>query len=129
MADIGDIEAAQSIKVIGAEADGTETTPVGSTLNGDGLAADILNNGGLDVELSISAGVAQEVKIGASRMANRKMVVMYAKEINLIWGFSSTTQSFEIRRRQWVWIPLGEDTEIWVNSTGGTRTVAIGEIA
>lgn len=129
MADLTGIEAAQSIKVVGSDNTGAETTPVNSTVNGDLQTADILNNGGLDTVLSIATGVPQELKVGASRKTTRKYVIMEALDTGIKWGFSSSTQSFDLFKSQVIMVPVGEDTEIWFDSTSGTKDVAIAEVS
>lgn len=129
MADLTGIEAAQSIKVIGSDASGLETNPVGATDNNDLQTADILNNGGLDTVLSIATGVPQELKVGGTRKADRKYVIMEALDTGIKWGFSSGTQSFDIFKNQLIMMPVGENTEIWFDTISGTNDVAIAEVS
>lgn len=129
MGDLNDINAAQSTKLVGASSDGTEETPISSTPNGELKIADTHNNGGLDTVISVTSGVPVELKVGASRLANRKYVIMEAIDAGIKWGFSNTTQSFDLFKSQLIMVPIGEDTEIWFDSTAGTKDVAIAELA
>lgn len=129
MADINDKDAAQSIKVIGATSDGTEETPVSSSPNGELKIADTHNNGGLDTVITITSGVPVELKVGGSRLANRKYVVIEALDTGIKWGFSNTTQSFDLFKSQLIMVPIGENTEIWFDCDSGTKDVAIAELA
>lgn len=129
MADLTGIEAAQSIKVVGSDNTGAETTPVNSTVNGDLQTADILNNGGLDTIISIVSGIPQELKVGVSRKATRKFIIMEALDTGIKWGFSSSTQSFDLFKNQLIMVPVGEDTEIWFDTISGTNDVAIAEVS
>jgi len=129
MADIQDIDAAQTIKVVGSDPTGVEETPVSSTIHGEIKIADTHNNGGLDKVLTITAGSPLELKVGASRLAARKYVVFEALDTGVKWGFSNSTQSFDVFKRQLLMVPIGENTEIWFDCTSGTKSVAIAEIA
>ena len=129
MADLTGVEAAQSVKVIGSDSTGTETNPVNATDNNDLQTADILNNGGLDTILNIVSGVPQELKVGASRKANRKYIIMEALDTGMKWGFSSSTQSFDLFKSQLIMVPVGENTEIWFDCDAGTKDVAIAEVS
>lgn len=127
MADIDDINAAQTVKVVGSDATGVEETPVSSTLNGDMQTADILDNGGLDTIINVTS-TPVELKVGGSRLANRKYVIMEALDTGIKWGFTSSTQSFDLFKSQLIMVPVGENTEVWF-STSGTKQVAIAEVA
>ena len=127
MADLDGIEAAQSVKIIGSEADGTEETPIGSTALRELYTVEKLLDTGLDDEISITAGTPVEVKVGASRKADRKVVIIQPLDGKIKWGFSNTTQSFPLFKRQNAIICAGPDTAIWIDAITGTVDVAIGE--
>lgn len=97
--------------------------------NNDLGTSDILDHGGLDAVLNLTAGVPQELKVGASKKLNRKYVVFEALDTNIKWGFTNTTQSFDAFKNQLIMMPVGEGTEVWFNVTSGTGDVAIGEIS
>ena len=126
MADLTDIQAAAVVKVVGSDATGAETnTQAVSTLN-EAQVADILNNGGLDIVLSLTT-TASEGKVGVSRKTNRKYVIMEALTANVKWGFSNTTQSFDLFKSQLIMVPVGDQTQIWFKMSAGTGTVAFAE--
>lgn len=127
MADLDGIEAAQSVKIIGSEADGTEETPVGSTGLREILVVEKILDSGLDDEISITAGTPVEVKVGASRKTDRKVVIILPIDGKIKWGFSNTTLSFPLFKRQNAIISAGPDTAIWIDAISGTVSVAIGE--
>lgn len=69
--------------------DGTNNASV--TAGGDLTVNDGLSGGGLDGSLSVpTAGTAVEVKVGGSRLANRKFVSFQATSHDFFWGFSNT---------------------------------------
>lgn len=128
MGDINDIEAAQSVKIIGSQADGTEQTPVGSTVNRELLASDTANSpgGGVDTVLALTT-TPSEGKVGGTPKSDRKYVIMEALSTNVKWGFSNSTQSFDLFKSQLVIFPAGPNTTIWFKVSAGTGSVAFGE--
>lgn len=126
MGDISDIDAAQSVKLIGSSSDGTEQAPVGSTTNGEVLASDTANSGGLDAVLNLTT-TPQEGKVSTSVKSDRKYIVMQALDKNVKWGFSNTTQSFDLFKNQIIIVPLGPNTSVWFKMSSGTGDVAFGE--
>lgn len=92
--------------------------------------ADTHNGGGLDTILLVDSGTPKELKVGANRKTNRKYVVFEAQDTGITWGFSNSTQSFDIFKSQLIMVPVGENTEIWFSAANGTQNkVAIGEIS
>lgn len=128
MADIIDKNATNPVRVIGADLTGTETTPVKSSANGDLGTSDVLDNGGLDVVLPLTT-TPVEGKVGASAKPARKYFIMEALNANVKWGFSNTTQSFDLFKSQLIMVPTGPNTEIWFKMGAGTGSVAIGEVS
>lgn len=107
---------------------GTDNASVGNI--GDQLnTSDVLNNGGVDAVLSIVSGVPQELKVGASKLANRKWVIINPLDTQLRFGFSNSTQNIRCFKSQHLMLPVGDSTEIWFDADSGTRDVAIAEIS
>ena len=130
MGDLTDIDAGQTVKIVGASSDGTEQTPVGSSANRELFIRDTHDNGGLDKVLVLTSGVPAELKVGASRKTLRKYVIFEAQDTGITWGFTNSTQSFDVFKSQLLMVPVGENTQIWfLYSGGGTGDVAIGEIS
>lgn len=128
MADINDINASEPVRIIGADSDGIETTPVNSTPNGELTTADVLAHGGLDTVLALTV-TPTEGKVGGASKENRKYFIMEALSTNVKWGFTNTTQSFDLFKSQLLMIPCGPDTKIWFKMSVGTGSVAIGEVS
>jgi hypothetical protein len=128
MADLNDVNSAQAVKVIGSNSSGVETTPVKSSLNGELGTSDILDNGGLDTVLALTT-TAVEGKVAGAAKANRKYFIMEALDNNVKWGFSNTTQSFDLFKSQLIMVPCGPNTQIWFKMSSGTGNVAIGEVS
>lgn len=128
MADLSDINAAQAVKVVGSSSSGVEQTPVKSSANGDLGVGDVLDNGGLDTVLALTT-TPVEGKVGVSAKANRKYFIMEALDNGVKWGFSNTTQSFDLFKSQLIMVPVGPNTSIWFKMSSGTGSVAIGEVS
>lgn len=124
MADLTDIQAAGSVKIIGSDATGLEGVPVNSTLNGDLQADDTTRAGGSNATVTL-AGSAVEVKVGASRLTTRKYVIIMPSVNSVKWGFSVGSQTFDVFKNQLLILPLGPNTPIYINGTG---MVEIGEV-
>jgi hypothetical protein len=84
--------------------------------------------GGLDTILNLTT-TPIEGKVGANPKALRKYVVMEALSTNVVWGFTNSTQSFDLFKSQLIMIPVGPATQIWYKVTSATGQVAFGEIS
>lgn len=126
--DASDIQRASSVKIVGVNPDGSETNPVGSSVNKEIFIRDTHDNGGLDSVINLTT-VAVEGKVGAVRKIERKYVIMEALSNNVKWGFSQTTQSFDLFKSQLIMVPIGENTQIWFKVSTGTGSIAFGELS
>ena len=131
MADVDDLQATEATRVMGSDAAGNETNPVDSSPNRELWIRDTHDNGGLDAVLTLVAGVPQELKVGILPKSLRKYAIFEAQGTNIKWGFSNSTQSFDVFKSQLLMVPIGENTEIWflLDKPSGTGLVAIGEIS
>lgn len=90
MADLNQLDAAQTIKIAGSDSVGTETNFVNATTNGDLKVSDGLKQGGVQGNLNlITAGVAYQAKVGASPIANLKCLTITALD-DMFWGYTNT---------------------------------------
>lgn len=89
---------------------------------------DTHDNGGLDIIISLTT-TPTEGKVGVTPKAERKYVIMEALDTNVVWGFSNTTQSFDLFKSQLIMVPVGPNTEIWFKMKTGTGDVAFGELS
>ncbi len=129
MADLNEKEASSSSKIVGADSTGNETDYAIVTSNQELAIRDTHDNGGLDTILSLDAITAVEGKVGALPKAERKYIIMEALDTNIKWGFSNTTQSFDLFKSQLIMVPVGPNTEIWFIMSTGTGQVAFGELS
>ena len=125
MADIDDINAAQTTKIVGAESDGTEQTPVRSSSDGELRNSDSLTKA-IDGTLSGTAGSPFEIKVGASRMVGRK-TVFFIPDAKGSYGFTVGSQNIPVSKGQPVDISLTDDQGIWFDFNSGTNDLYVVE--
>lgn len=103
MADLNDINAAQSVKIIGSDSLGIESTPVQSTDDGRLNVVDVLDGLGVQGALTIGTS-ATEAKVGGSPLSNRKLLTVYNNSDSIVyWGYTSgvtTTNGTPILKKQ-----------------------------
>jgi len=128
MADLSELEASDSTKIIGSSSSGDESNYVGANANNEVYIRDTHDNGGLDTILNLTT-TPSEGKVGVLRKTNRKYVIMEALNKNVKWGFSNTTQSFDLFKSQLIMVPIGENTEIWFKMSTGIGDVAFSELS
>lgn len=117
------------IKIVGANNTTQEETNIAKVSpNQDLGTSDILDNGGTDTVLNLTT-TPVEGRVGAAARANRKYFIMEALTNNVKWGFSNSTQSFDLFKSQLIMIPCGPNTKIWFRVTAGTGQVAIAEVS
>lgn len=121
-----------SIKIIGADSLGNETNSVDSTANNELKTADFLNTSVTQAVLSVSsAGSPVEVKAGVLPLQNRKSIIIQAQGSNVVYGFSSSLQPFQLPNGSLVVLSVGDGISVWVDRSSGAGpvNVAIAEFA
>lgn len=131
MADLNNLQSAQTIKIAGSDSSGVETTFVNSTANGEIKSADILNISVLQSVLVVNSNNSPvEVKVGASPLLNRKSVLIQAQGTNVVYGFSALSQPFTLSNGATITLAIGEGVRVWVDRTSnGNVNVPIAEFA
>ena len=107
MADLDEKNASGSSKLTGANSSGLETNFVGADANGDLQTSDSLRGTGTQGAVSLGT-TAVEVRVGGSKLANRKAVTVYNNSNKTIyWGYTSgvtkATGTPIIRNSAWSW--------------------------
>lgn len=128
MADLTDLQAAQTIKVVGASSSGIETNAVNATANGDLQSADLLNVSVVQTTINVTTS-AVEAKVGGSNLTNRKMIIIQVQTGNMTYGFSSGSQPFTIPNGTTLTLALGPNISIWLRRTSGSGNVAVAELS
>jgi hypothetical protein len=131
MADLTDLQAAQTVKIAGSDSSGIETGYIKSTLNGDIQSADTLVSGGVYGSIVVGTS-AVEVKVGGSRYANRKLVTLdNTSNVVIYWGYNNsiTTSSYagRIFKDQQVMWAASDAVAIWIITGSASNTVRISE--
>jgi hypothetical protein len=125
MGDITDIKAAQTVKITGAEVDGTEQTAVRSFPWGEIRNADIITKA-IDGTLNFTAGTPTEIKVGASRMDDRK-VVFFIPDAKGKYGYTVGVQNIPVFKNQPITLYLSEDQGVWFDFDSGTHDLFVTE--
>lgn len=118
------IRSSEPVIIVGSNPDGSETTPVGASDNGEVYANDCINTAANDLTLNLTT-VAQEVKIGSTRNIKRKYVYMEALSSNIKWGFN-TDCKFNLYKNQLIIHPVG-DVAVYMKMDSGTGQATIAE--
>lgn len=128
MDDLSRNQDSMTVKIMGNDADGNETHPIGSTSNNEVRSYDVANSGGVDTVVTIVAAEVIELKVGALTKEERKFIMIQAKSKGLTWGFSLTTQSFDCFKNQLLILPFGPNTSVYIkNNEIIDGSIAIGE--
>lgn len=132
MADLTGVEAAQSVKIMGSESDGTEQTPVSSNSNGKLLSADISNNGGVHGVLTVGTS-AVEAKVGGSVLSDRVNLTAYNdSNIIIYWGYDNTVTTSTgtpIHKKQMISWEVGPNTSVYLIAGSASNNTRITENA
>lgn len=131
MADLSDIQSAQSVKVIGSDATGLETTPVKSTATGDLQTVDLVDNGGVSGVIAV-ANTAIPIRVGGSNLANRKrLTFINVGNAVMYWSYSASLtgagNGAPIFRNQPVSDSWGPNTTIYIIAPSGSGSLWVGE--
>lgn len=80
---------------------------------------------GLSAVLTLTT-TAQELKVGATALANRKTIEMQALDKNVKWGYNTNCE-FDLFKNQFFALPCGENCKLYLKASVGTSSVAVGE--
>lgn len=150
MADLSDIQAAGVTKIVGSDSSGVEQTPVQSTSNG-ALHSNLRNNagtevgtvltpitvhkgirtGGVHANVSVpTANTPVEVKVGGSRLSNRRTVTI-VPDADMFWGYSNTVTTSSgtpIYKNQFMSFDVADDTvQIWIICGSASKNMRVTE--
>lgn len=132
MADLNELEAAQTVKIAGTNSSGAETNYINGTANNELLTANISNNGGLQGALTVST-TAVEAKVGASALTNRKTLTVFNNSgATLYWGYTSgvtTSSGTPFYEKQFVSFDVGTGTSVYLIAGAGSNNVRVTESA
>jgi len=128
MADLNDIQAAQSVKIIGSNSSGVEQTPVEANANGKLSVSDISNNGGVNGAITVGT-TAVVARVGGLNLANRVSLTIFNNgngNQTLYWGYSSgvtTANGTPIFPGDLLSLDVGPNTTVYlIGSVAGINT-------
>lgn len=125
MADLTELQAAQTIKLVGSSTTGVESTYAKVTPNQEIGASDTVNTAAVSTTVPLTT-IAVELKVGVARLSDRKYTWMQALDSNIKWGFSLTDTPFDIFKNQILTFPIG-NVAIFAKMSTGTGNIAFGE--
>ena len=128
MADLSELDASLSTKLVGATPTGTETGYVSSTANGELVTTDIMDTSAVQAVLSVST-TAVAARVGGSNLSERKMLVIQCQTSGITYGFSSGSQPFNLPNGTTVTLSLGPNVTIWLRKASGTGSVVVAELS
>lgn len=130
MADLTDIQAAETVKIVGSSSSGVEATPVESTVNGDLTVADIVDTGGVHGAVSVST-TAVAARVGGSNLAARKNLTLFNNgTATVYWGYANTVTSSTgtpLMRNQFLTGDFGPNTTIFLIAASGSHDIRVTE--
>lgn len=131
MADITDIQAAQTIKIVGSDSNGLEQTPIKSSGNGDLNSSDIVDTSGIYGTLVVGSSPV-EIKVGGSPLSYRKLITLdNTSNTTIYWGYNNSISTstfagriFKDQQASWA---IGPNVSIWVVASSPGNNTHISE--
>lgn len=134
MAVLGYKETSQLTSIVGSDSSGVETNFVNATANGDLGVVDGISSGGVFGNLVLTtANTAYELKVGATRLTNRKLLTVICIDADVYWGYANTvttstgTPLYKNQMGNWELDPTDANTQIWVVCAQANKNVRITE--
>lgn len=127
MADLTDLQAAQTVKLAGASSSGNETGFI-AEYNAQISGSDILNGTALQTVLSVGT-TAVAARVGANNLVFRKMLIIQCQTANMTYGFASGSQPFTIPNNTTLMLSVGPNVTIYLRRTSGSGNVVIAEVS
>ena len=120
MADIDDTQQSEVVRITGGDENNVAAV---------NTANEVLSNDtpqqGVSTILNLTT-TAQELKVGAAALVNRKLIEMQALDRNIKWGYNTNCE-FDLFKNQFFALPAGENCTIYLKTSTGTASIAISE--
>lgn len=116
MADLTDLQAAGSTKIVGSDTTGLETNAVGADSNGNLQVVDIINVSGQYRTQSVTTSAAEALG-AATILSNRKLLSITPTNGTVYWGFSNsvtTSNGTPIFKNQNIIFAIGSNVHIYL---------------
>ena len=126
--DLTELQSSQTVKIVGSDSIGIETTPVNSNPLGELFVSDTIRVGGVQGALSVST-TAVEAKVGASLLVNRTFLSIYNNGTAIIYyGLDNTVTAASgtpIAKKQKITASIEGTASIWLIAASGTHDIRI----
>lgn len=122
------IQRSEPVIIVGAQADGTETSAIRATTNRDLAVSDTLSVGGGQNAKTVN-GTPSLAAVGASNLSGRKVLTVMPTDGSVFWGYTNavtTLTGTEIFKNQMVTFNVESTCSIWLTAAA-TRAVRITE--
>lgn len=129
MADLTNLQAAETIRIAGANSSGVETAFVNSTINGDLQTADIINTAASQLSINVTTSAVIANISGDSNLSNRKLLIVQCQTGNMTYGFTIESQPFTLPNGATLTLALGPNISVYLRRTSGSGTVVVAELA
>lgn len=131
MADLTDLQAAQTVKIVGSDSSGLETFPAKVSTNQDLSVSDVINTTGVYGTLTVGTSAIQ-LKVGASNLANRKLVTIdNTSNATIYWAYDSSVSTtafagriFKDQQASWA---IGPNVDIYLIAGSAGNSVHVSE--
>jgi hypothetical protein len=120
MADISDEQQSEVTRISGANEEN-----IVSVNDISELSVNDTPQQGLSATLALTT-TAQELKVGAVALVNRKLIEMQALDKNIKWGYN-TNCDFDLFKNQFFSLPCGESCILYLKTSIGTANIAVSE--
>lgn len=131
MGDLTEIQAALPIKIVGASSTGVESNFADVSANLEIKVVDTLNSTSAYSSLTVGTS-AVELKVGGSRLANRKTLFFQnTSGGTLFFGFSSsvtTANGQPVQKNQLIQLTVGDSVQVWLIASASGQDVRIMEV-
>lgn len=120
MADINDEQQSEVVRISGSNEDN-----IAAVNDIQELQSNDTPQQGVSAILNLTT-TAQELKVGATALSNRKLIEMQALDRNIKWGYNTNCE-FDLFKNQFFALPAGENCTIFLKTSTGTADIAISE--
>ncbi len=128
MADLNQLDAAQTIKIAGADSSGTETNFVKATSTNELNTADLINISAVQTTLTVTT-TAIAARVGGANLSGRKLLLIQAQTNSIVWGFDVGSQPFTIANGASLYLSVGDNVTVYLRRTTGSGPVVVAELS
>jgi hypothetical protein len=132
MADLNDLQAAQTVKIAGSNSSGVEDNFASVAANQNLKVQDGLKDGGVQGNLNlVTGGTSYEAKVGLAKLVGRKSLAITALD-DMYWGYTSavtTSSGTPLYKNQQIVFAVDSDSpfEIWLVASANNKNARIAE--